>query len=94
MRRLPSECAGREKKQEEPVHHNARYHIDCAASIYNVRMRFSIALLLPFVAFAQQNVIPPPLRQAAALINDFGNNHRYAAEEVPRPSPQRPVSSA
>jgi lysophospholipase L1-like esterase len=48
-------------------------------------MRFPLALLVPIAALAQppaQNVIPPQLRQAASLINDFGNTHRYAAENA------------
>jgi len=50
-------------------------------------MRFSLglALLLRLAALAQgqaQSVIPPQLRQAASLINDFGNTKRYAAENA------------
>jgi lysophospholipase L1-like esterase len=48
-------------------------------------MRFLSALFLPFVALAQPqapNPLPPPLRQAASLINDFGNTRRYAAENA------------
>lgn len=48
-------------------------------------MRFPFALLLPFAALAQPpapGVIPPQLRQAASLINDFGNTRRYAAENA------------
>ena len=48
-------------------------------------MRFSILLLLPFGVLAQPQapgVMPPQLRQAAALINDFGNTRRYAAENA------------
>jgi lysophospholipase L1-like esterase len=52
-------------------------------------MRFPLAQLLsmslPLAALAQPpapNAIPPQLRQAAALINDFGNTHRYAAENA------------
>jgi lysophospholipase L1-like esterase len=50
-------------------------------------MRKLIALLAPFCLFAQTqpsapNVIPPPLRQAAAMINDFANARRYAAENL------------
>jgi lysophospholipase L1-like esterase len=44
-----------------------------------------LPMLLPVVALAQPpapNAIPPQLRQAAALINDFGNTHRYAAENA------------
>jgi lysophospholipase L1-like esterase len=61
-------------------------------------MRFALALLLPLAAFAQPqppSVIPPPLRQAASLINDFGNTHRYAAENAavkpPAPGERRVV---
>jgi len=61
-------------------------------------MRFPLALFLPLAALAQppaQNVIPPQLRQAASLINDFGNTHRYAAEDAetkpPGASEQRVV---
>ena len=43
-------------------------------------MRFIITLLLPLAALAQS--IPPPLRQAAGLIEDFGNTRRYAAENA------------
>ncbi|MDP9170756.1 MAG: SGNH/GDSL hydrolase family protein [Acidobacteriota bacterium] len=48
-------------------------------------MRFSLALFLPLAALAQPpapSVIPPQLRQAASLISDFGNTHRYAAENA------------
>jgi lysophospholipase L1-like esterase len=48
-------------------------------------MRFPLAFLIPLAALAQpqvQNPIPPPLRQAASLINDFGNTRRYAAENA------------
>jgi lysophospholipase L1-like esterase len=48
-------------------------------------MRFSILLLMPFGVLAQPQapgVMPPQLRQAAALINDFGNTRRYAAENA------------
>src|ERR1700679_692269 len=48
-------------------------------------MRLFITLLLPLAAFAQPqapSVIPPPLRQAASLIDDFGNSRRYAAENA------------
>jgi lysophospholipase L1-like esterase len=45
-----------------------------------------LALLGPLVALAQPpqplSVIPPPLRQAASLVNDFGNTRRYAAENA------------
>jgi len=54
--------------------------------IYNGDMRFLPALLMPFVVFAQPpqgpGAVPPPLRQAASLINDFGNTRRYAAENA------------
>ena len=55
---------------------------------YNVGMRFSFLMLLPVAAFAQPGpppvptFVPPQLRQAASLINDFGNNRRYAAENA------------
>jgi lysophospholipase L1-like esterase len=42
-----------------------------------------LVLLAPLAALAQPqapSVIPPPLRQAVGLINDFGNTRRYAAE--------------
>jgi hypothetical protein len=45
-------------------------------------MRFTLALLLPLSALAQPAAIPPPLRQAASLINDFGNTKRYAANPL------------
>jgi len=51
-------------------------------------MRFSLALLMPVVALAQAPApnapvaIPPPLRQAVSLVNDYGNLHRYAAENA------------
>lgn len=49
-------------------------------------MRFLLTLLIPLAAVAQQppatNVIPPQLRQAATLINDFANTKRYAAENA------------
>ena len=54
-------------------------------------MRFLTALLLPLAALAQTpgqtqaqspNPIPPPLRQAATLIADFGNTKRYAAQNA------------
>jgi lysophospholipase L1-like esterase len=61
-------------------------------------MRFTLVFLLPIVVLAQpqpNNVIPPPLRQAASLINDFGNTHRYMAENAavkqPAASEQRVV---
>src|SRR5580704_1026198 len=50
-------------------------------------MRFLTALLLPLAALAQTlaqtsaqapNPIPPPLRQVASLVSDFGNTKRYA----------------
>jgi lysophospholipase L1-like esterase len=61
-------------------------------------MRFTFALLLPLAAFAQPqapSAVPPQLRQAASLINDFGNTRRYAAENAsvqpPAPGEQRVV---
>jgi lysophospholipase L1-like esterase len=50
-------------------------------------MRFPLVLLVPFAALAQPQsqapiVVPPQLRQAASLINDFGNTRRYAAENA------------
>jgi lysophospholipase L1-like esterase len=65
-------------------------------------MRFPLALLVPLAALAQPqtqpqapSVIPPQLRQAASLINDFGNTHRYAAENAavkpPAPGEERVV---
>jgi lysophospholipase L1-like esterase len=50
-------------------------------------MRIPLALLAPLAALAQAQspaptVIPPPLRQVASLINDFGNTRRYAAENA------------
>ncbi|MGA2118710.1 MAG: SGNH/GDSL hydrolase family protein [Bryobacteraceae bacterium] len=48
-------------------------------------MRVPLALFIPLAALAQPGVpgaIPPPLRQAASLINDFGNTRRYAAENA------------
>lgn len=48
-------------------------------------MKFTVALLLPLAALAQStgpSAVPPPLRQAASLINDFGNTRRYAAENA------------
>jgi len=53
-------------------------------------MRFTLALFLPLAAIAQPpspTVIPPQLRQAASLINDFGNTRRYAAENATVRSP-------
>lgn len=46
-----------------------------------------LALLAPLAALAQsqvppQTVIPPPLRQVASLVNDFGNTRRYASENA------------
>lgn len=61
-------------------------------------MRTTIALLAPFAVFAQAQPpapIPPPLRQVAGLINDFGNTRRYAAEnesvKPPAPGERRVV---
>jgi len=47
-------------------------------------MRFSLALLFTIGAWAQQPAppLPPPLRQVAQLINDFGNTARYAADNA------------
>ena len=52
-------------------------------------MRLSLALLLSAAAWAQhpEPPLPPPLRQAALLINDFGNTARYAAENAKLPAP-------
>ena len=51
--------------------------------MYNGRMRVSLVFLLPLAALAQApNAIPPQLRQAATLINDFGNTKRYMAENA------------
>ena len=57
-------------------------------------MRSSLVLLLAGAAWAQPPapapiVAPPPLRQAAALINDYGNLARYAGDnqKVPAPAP-------
>ncbi len=53
--------------------------------MYNYGVRFPLVLLVPLAALAQTQgplVIPPQLRQAASLINDFGNTHRYAAENA------------
>jgi lysophospholipase L1-like esterase len=49
-------------------------------------MRITLALFCSAVAWAQAPAapvpLPPPLRQAAQLINDFGNTARYAAENA------------
>ena len=48
-------------------------------------MRFLLVLFVPLAALAQPqapSVVPPQLRQAASLINDFGNTRRYAAEHA------------
>jgi lysophospholipase L1-like esterase len=49
-------------------------------------MRFSLLFLLPLAALAQPQAppaaIPPPVRQLATLVNDYGNTHRYAAENA------------
>jgi len=48
-------------------------------------MRFPLALFVPLAALAQgpaPSVVPPQLRQAASLINDFGATRRYAAENA------------
>lgn len=52
-----------------------------------VRILPSLAatVLIPLSAMAQgqaPSVVPPQLRQAASLINDFGNTHRYASENA------------
>ena len=48
-------------------------------------MRFLLVLFVPLAALAHPqapSVVPPQLRQAASLINDFGNTRRYAAENA------------
>ena len=52
-------------------------------------MRFPLVLFvplfLPLAALAQpqaSGTLPPPLRQVASLISDFGNTRRYAAENA------------
>ncbi len=48
-------------------------------------MRITLALLAPLAVLAQPQtptVMPPPLRQVASLINDFGNTRRYAGENA------------
>ncbi len=48
-------------------------------------MRFLLALSISLAALAQPqapNAVPPQLRQAASLINDFGNARRYMAENA------------
>jgi lysophospholipase L1-like esterase len=50
-------------------------------------MRLTLALFAPLAALAQAQtpaptVLPPPLRQVASLVNDFGNTRRYAAENA------------
>jgi lysophospholipase L1-like esterase len=48
---------------------------------YNITMRLSLAFLLTLPAWAQAPApIPPQLTAAAQMINDYGNTHRYAAE--------------
>src|SRR5271169_5457777 len=60
-------------------------------------MRIVLALLLSAAAWAQPPAppLPPPLRQAAQLINDFGNTARYAADNAkvqpPAPGEERVV---
>ena len=63
-------------------------------------MRITLALFAPVALLAQAlppapSVLPPQLRQAAGLINDFGNTARYAAENgkilPPVPGEQRVV---
>ena len=63
-------------------------------------MRFSFVLPMPLAALAQTPapnapvVIPPPLRQAVTLVNDYGNLHRYAADNatVKPPAPGEQVT--
>jgi lysophospholipase L1-like esterase len=46
-------------------------------------MRFTLALLLVLPAFAQQSPplpVAPPLRMLNDLVNDYGNQRRYAAD--------------
>ena len=53
--------------------------------MYNIGMRFPLALLIPFAALAQTpapSSIPPQLRQAATLINDYANTRRFAGENA------------
>ena len=48
-------------------------------------MRISLALFLPLAALAQPQApvpLPPPLRQVASLIDDYGNTKRYAGENA------------
>jgi lysophospholipase L1-like esterase len=63
-------------------------------------MRILALLLIPAAALAQtqapaQTVIPPPIRQIASLVNDFGNTRRYASENAavkpPAPGERRVV---
>jgi len=59
-------------------------------------MRLPLAFLLTLPVWAQTPaVIPPQLTAAAQLINDYGNTHRYAAENEktapPAPGEQRVV---
>src|SRR5580658_1839853 len=59
-------------------------------------MRLPLAFLLTLPAWAQiPTPIPPQLTAAAQLINDYGNTHRYAAENEktapPAPGEQRVV---
>jgi len=59
-------------------------------------MRLPLAILLALPAWAQMPTpIPPQLAAAAQLINDYGNTHRYAAENQqtapPAPGDQRVV---
>ena len=62
-------------------------------------MRILLALFVPLAALPQPpqppTALPPQLRQAASLINDFGNTRRYAAENAalkpPAPGERRVV---
>ena len=54
-------------------------------------MRICIGLVLATAAWAQPSapppIAPPPLRAAAALISDYGNLQRYAADNRTVPAP-------
>ena len=72
-------------RDENPRNYLITHAIVPLTRIYNGDMRLPLALLLPFAALAQPttpSVVPPPLRQAASLINDFGNTRRYAVENA------------